>query len=145
MTVRMLDIAGTVADCTQAVELIEGIEAKHLLADRGYDASKALAVARARGMAPVLPSKGNRKVAQEYDVALYQVRHLVENGFGKLNEWRGVATRYAKNAASYLAICQIRALALRAKIIQRHALDTEEPGAPRRQVVGILLQGTRLL
>ena len=84
-------------------------------------------------------------MAQEYDVALYQARHLVENGFGKLNEWRGVATRYAKNAASYLAICQIRALALRAKIIQRHALDTEEPGAPRRQVVSILLQGARLL
>ena len=145
MTVRMLDMAGTVADCTQAVELIEGIEAEHLLADQGYDTSKALAVARSRGMAPVLPSKGNRKVAQEYDVALYQARHLVENGFGKLNEWRGVATRYAKNAASYLAICQIRALALRAKIIQRHALDTEEPGAPRRQVVGILLQGARLL
>ncbi len=51
MTVRMLDMAGTVADCTQAVELIEGIEAENLLADRGYDTSKALAVARARGMA----------------------------------------------------------------------------------------------
>ena len=145
MTVRMLDMAGTVADCTQAVELIEGIEAEHLLADQGYDTSKALAVARSRGMAPVSPSKGNRKVAQEYDAALYQARHLVENAFVKLKEWRGVATRYAKNAASYLAICQIRALALRAKIIQRHALDTEEPGAPRRQVVGILLQGARLL
>ena len=145
MTVRMLDMAGTVADCTQAVELIEGIEAEHLLADRGYDASKALAEARAREMAPVLPSNGNRKVVQEYDAALYQARHLVENAFVKLKEWRGVATRYAKNAASYLAICQIRALALRAKIIQRHALDTEEPGAPRRQVVGILLQGARLL
>ncbi len=84
-------------------------------------------------------------MAQKYDVALYQARHLTENAFVKLKEWRGVATRYAKNAASYLAICQIRALALRAKIIQRHALDTEEPGAPRRQVVGILLQGARLL
>ena len=50
-------------------------------------------------------------------MALYQARHLVEKGFGKLKEWRGVATRYAQNAASYLAICQIRALALWVKII----------------------------
>ena len=68
-------------------------------------------------MAPALPPQRNRKVEREYDVVLYQARHLVENGFGKLKEWRGVATRYAKNAASYLAICQIRALALWAKII----------------------------
>ena len=64
----------------------------------------------------ILP-KRNRKVAREYDMALYQARHLVEKGFGKLKEWRGVATRYAQNAASYLAICQIRALALWVKII----------------------------
>ena len=56
MPVRMLDMAETVADCIQAEVLIDGteisgIEAEHLLADRGYDTSKALAVARARGMA----------------------------------------------------------------------------------------------
>ena len=91
--------------------------AERLLSDRGYDTNAALAAARERGMVPVILPKRNRKVAREYDRALYQVRHLVENGFGKLKEWRGVATRYAKNAASYLAICRIRALALWAKII----------------------------
>ena len=117
MPVRMLATAGTVADCTQAEALIDGIGAGYLLADRGYDTNAVLAAARARGMEAVIPPKRNRKVAREYDRALYQARHLVENGFGKLKEWRGVATRYAKNAASYLAICQIRALALWAKII----------------------------
>ncbi len=105
------------ADCTRAEALLDGIAAEYLLADRGYDTNGVLAAARARGMAPALPPKRNRKVAREYDVALYQARYLVENGFGKLKEWRGVATRYAKNAASYLAICRIRALALWAKII----------------------------
>ena len=56
------------------------------------------------------------RASQDYDADLYQARHLVENGFGKFQEWRGVAARYAKNAASYLAVCQIRALALWAKI-----------------------------
>ena len=117
MPVRMLATAGTVADYTRAEALLDGIAAEHLLADRGYDTNAALAAARARGMAPALPPKRNRKVAREYDRALYQARHLVENGFGKLKEWRGVATRYAKNSASFLAICRIRALVLWAKII----------------------------
>ena len=117
MLVRMLATVGAVADCTRAESLLDGIAAGYLLADRGYDTNGVLAAARARGMAPALPPKRNRKVARKYDMALYHARHLVENGFGKLKEWRGVATRYAKNAASYLAICQIRALALWAKII----------------------------
>ena len=68
-------------------------------------------------MTPVLPPQRNRKVAREYDAALYQARHLVANSFGKLKEWRGVATRYAKTAAAYLAICRIRALAIWARLI----------------------------
>ena len=91
MSVRMLATAGTVADCAQAEALIDGIAAEHLLADRGYDTNKVLAAARARGMAPALPPKRNRKVAREYDRALCQARHLVGNGFGKSKEWRGVA------------------------------------------------------
>ena len=114
--------AGTVADCTQAEALIDGIpfdvaSAEYLLADRGYDTNRVLAAARERGITPVIPPQRNRKVAREYDEALYQARHLVENSFGKLKEWRGVATRYAKTAAAYLAICQIRALAIWAKLI----------------------------
>ena len=117
MPVNLLITAGTVADCTQAEALIDGIAAEHLLADRGYDTNKVLAAARERGMTPVIPPQRNRKVAREYDEALYQARHLVANSFGKLKEWRGVATRYAKTAAAYLAICQIRALAIWAKLI----------------------------
>ena len=45
---------------------------------------------RMRGMAPVIQSKRNQKAAREYDCALYQARHIVENGFGKLKEWRRV-------------------------------------------------------
>ena len=91
--------AGTVADCTQAEALIDGIEAEYLLADMGYDTNRVL-VARARGMAPVIPSKRSRKFPQSYDEVLYQARYLVENCFGKLKDWRGVATHYAKKAAS---------------------------------------------
>ena len=55
MPVRMLATAGTVADCTQSEALIDGIEAEHLLADRGYDTNAILAATHARGMVPVIP------------------------------------------------------------------------------------------
>ena len=93
MPVRMAVTAGAMADCTQAEALIDGIEAEYLLADRGYDTDKALAAARERGMAPVIPPKRSWKFPQEYDAVLYQARYLVENCFGKLKGWRGVAWR----------------------------------------------------
>ena len=48
---------------------------------------------------------------------LYKVRHLVENAFLHLKRWRGVATRYAKRCASFLAAVQIRCISLWANII----------------------------
>ena len=54
---------------------------------------------------------------RDYDRALYKLRHLVENGFLEFKQWRGVATRYAKNSLSYLAICQIRAMAIWTKLL----------------------------
>ena len=68
-------------------------------------------------MTPVIPPQRNRKVAREYDAVLYQARHLVANSFGKLKEWRGVATFYAKTVAACLAIRRIRALAIWARVI----------------------------
>ncbi len=103
---------GTRADCTQAVDLMAGLEAEYLIADRGYDSDPVVAAAGAQGMIPGIPSRRHRQPARPYDPELYQWRHRVENAFLAFQPWRGVATRYAKNAASFLAICQIRAWAL---------------------------------
>lgn len=117
MPVRMILTAGTVADCSQGLALIEGIGAEHLVADKGYDTNQLVAGASERGMPVVIPSRSNRREPRAYDRHLYQVRHLVENGFCQFKQWRGVATRDAKQAASFLAHCQIRAIALWAKVI----------------------------
>ena len=116
MPVRMIITEGTRADCTQALPLIEGIEAEHLLADKGYDSDEIVAAALARNMNPVIPPKSNRKQPRDYDKDLYKLRRLVENAFRHLKKWRGVATRYAKNSPSFLAICQIQAMVLWAKL-----------------------------
>ena len=117
MPVRVMVTEGTAADCSQALPLIEGIDAECLLADRAYDTNEIIAAATKSGMEPVIPPKSNRREKREYDRALYKLRHLVENGFLDFKQWRGVATRYAKNSLSYLAICQIRAMAIWTKLL----------------------------
>ena len=72
MPVRLAVTAGTVADCSQALPLIEGIKAEHLLADKAYDTNEIVAGASARGMNPVIPPKSNRKEKRDYDRALYK-------------------------------------------------------------------------
>jgi transposase len=64
----------------------------------------------------VIPPKKNRTEQRAYDKALYKYRHLVENAFMHLKKWRGIATRYAKNTASFLAAVQIRCMVLWAEI-----------------------------
>lgn len=116
MPVRVVITKGTTADCTQACRLIEGITAEQLLADRGYDSDAIVHQAIQQGMSVVIPPRKNRKELREYDAELYKSRHLVENAFLHLKRWRGIATRYAKNVASFLAAVQIRCITLWAKI-----------------------------
>ena len=116
MLVRLILTKGTTGDCTQAIPLIEDIEAEYLLADKGYDSNEIVEAALAKGMNPLIPPRSNRKNPRAYDEDLYKLRHLVENAFLIMKEWRGVATRYAKTCASFLAVCQIRALVLWTKL-----------------------------
>ena len=117
MPVRILVTAGTVADCTQANALIDGISASWLLADRGYDSNEIIEKAISQDMKVVIPPKKNRKDQRDYDRYLYSLRHLVENAFLHLKRWRGIATRYAKNTSSFVAAVQIRCISLWLKVL----------------------------
>ena len=116
MPLKAIVTKGTEADCKQAIALIIGYEAQYLLADRGYDTNAIVSYAEKQGMIPVIPPKKNRKELREYDEYLYKIRHLVENAFLHLKRWRGIATRYAKNTASFLAAIHIRCIAIWADI-----------------------------
>ena len=112
MPLRVLVTDGPTADCTQAHTLIEGLDASYLRADRGYDTNALIDLCEINDTNPVIPQKKNRTIQRDYDKELYRERHLVENAFLHLKRWRGIATRYAKNAASFLAAVQIRCLVL---------------------------------
>jgi transposase len=62
------------------------------------------------------PPKKNRKIQRDYDRYLYKLRHLVENVFLHFKRLRGIATRYAKRTASFLAAVQIRCITFWANI-----------------------------
>jgi len=87
-----------------------------LLADKAYDTNEIIENATGQGMQTIIPPKKNRKCQRSYDKEIYKLRHLVENAFLHLKRWRGIATRYAKNTASFLAAVQIRCLTLWLKI-----------------------------
>ena len=65
--VRMLVTAATTADCTQAGQLVAGIDANYLIADKGYDTDEIVELALDSNMGAVIPPKKNRKEQREYD------------------------------------------------------------------------------
>lgn len=80
--------------------------ASHLIGDKGYDSDEFRAALNAKGIEPCIPPRKNRNARISYCRTLYKTRHKVENMFGKLKDWRRVATRYDRCAHTYFsAIC----------------------------------------
>ena len=74
-----------------------------MLADKAYDADdRVIKPLQAAGKAIVIPPKRNRKEPRFYDMKLYKARHLIENFFCKLKQFRAIATRYDKTARNFL-------------------------------------------
>ena len=98
---------GQASDLAGADALLPKLAAATLIADRGYDAeARVLAPLREAGKTAVIPPKRNRKIQREYDRDLYGARHLAENFFCKLKQFRAIATRYDKTARNFLAAIQ---------------------------------------
>jgi len=117
MPVNIKITAGTVADCTQAIELITGIAAENLIADKAFDTDAIIEYAKSNNITVVIPPKSNRKIQREYDKYLYKLRHLAENAIMWLKQWRGISTRYTKTTKSFIAAVHIRCIFLWARIL----------------------------
>ncbi len=63
----------------------------------------------ARGKAVVIPSRATNKQPRELDRDLYKARHLVENFFARLKQYRAIATRYDKTACNFLGAIHLAA------------------------------------
>jgi transposase len=89
--------------------LIEGVAFGALLGDKAFDVDWIRADLDARGAAAVIPPKASRKGRFDFDRDMYRWRHLIENTFAKLKEFRAVATRYDKTDTSYAAAIHLAA------------------------------------
>jgi transposase len=80
-----------------------------LIGDMGYDADRVRQDLLLHGVLPVIPSHPARKEPLPLDRELYRLRNRVERLNNRLKQFRAVATRYDKTAASYLAFVQLAA------------------------------------
>lgn len=81
-----------------------------MIADRAYDARQRVVEPLLRlGKSVVIPCQRTRQQQRDYDRHLYKVRHLIENFFARLKQYRAIATRYDKTAISFLGAIHLAA------------------------------------
>ena len=95
---------GQAHDGRSAADMLGGIgEGQILIADRAYDADHMRADLASRGAWANVRPMPNRKRRPAFSAFLYRYRNHAERYFNKLKHFRGVATRYDKDPANFLA------------------------------------------
>ena len=80
-----------------------------VVCDRGYSSAAWREAIRTAGAEPVVPAQPTHPPVA-YDRAAYRRRSRVERLWGRLKEWRAVATRYEKTASSFLGVLHVAAM-----------------------------------
>lgn len=109
LPIEFIITGGEVHDSKIAPELINNLPiSEYIIADKGYDSEHIRETVRQKSSIPIIPRKSNSVIGNsDIDWNLYKHRHLVENVFARLKQFRAIATRYDKlkrNFASMLAI-----------------------------------------
>ena len=94
---------GEAHDLVGADQLLPTMKADTLIADKAFDAdARVLQPLTAAGKTAVIPPRSNRSALRDYDRELYAARHLIENFFARIKQFRAIATRYEKTAQNFL-------------------------------------------
>ena len=101
---------GQARDLAGADALLPHMAAGRLIADKAFDAdARVLEPLAQAGKSAVIPPRPNRLTPREFDRHLYKERHLIENFFCKLKQFRAIAPRYDKTARNFLAAIHLAA------------------------------------
>ncbi len=104
---------GQACDLAGAEVLLPLVKAQTIIADKGYDAdTRVIWPLEQAGKTVIIPPKRNRKIQRAYDKDIYKSRHLIENFFCRLKQFRAIATRYDKTARNFLAAVHCAATAI---------------------------------
>ena len=82
---------------------------RRLIADKAYDTNAFRQLLAERGVLAIIPSSARRKPTIPHDPRIYRQRNRIERMFGRLKDFRRIATRYDKLAINYLAAIVIAA------------------------------------
>lgn len=105
--------AGQVSDYTGAAALLDSLpKAQWLLSDRGYDADWFRDALQAKGITPCIPGRKSRIETVKYDKRRYKRRNRIEIMFGRLKDWRRVATHYDRCPTVFLSAIALAATVL---------------------------------
>lgn len=96
--------AGQVSDYICARALLSSLpNVDRLLGDRGYDADWFREALQNRGISPCIPGRKQRKTTVKYDKRRCKCRNRIKIMFGRLKDWRRVATRYDRCPKVFLS------------------------------------------
>jgi transposase len=105
--------AGRVSDYTGAAVLLGSLpQAQRLLADRSYDADWFRDALKDKGKKPCIPGRKSRGKPIKHDKRRYKRRNRIEIMFGRLKDWRRVATRYDRCPKVVLSAVALAAVAM---------------------------------
>lgn len=100
---RFIVLPGQRHDSVGVEPLLLGISLEALIGDKAFDSDWLRAELNERGALAVIPPNGSRAGTILYDKEMYKWRHLIENFFQKIKEFRRIATRYDKTDTSFRA------------------------------------------
>ena len=102
--IAFLLTGGQVADCIAADELLDQLlTAEVVHGDKGYDSDAVRRKVESKGAAPNIPPKANRRWKNCFSPWLYRHRNAIERMFGRLKDFRRIATRYDRLSRNFLA------------------------------------------
>ncbi len=107
--VRFVLLPGQRYDTVGVAPLIKGIEFGGLIADKAFDANWIIAELDERGAKVVISQRPRRLAPRDIDLDLYRWRHLIENFFCKLKEFKRIALRSDKTDQSFAAMIYLSA------------------------------------
>jgi transposase len=111
--IRLFMTAGQRSDYTGARALMSDLpSAKHMLADRGYDADWLRSELKEKQISPCIPPRKNRKETTPHDAERYKARHKIEVMFGRLKDWRRIAMRFDRSPTVFLSAIALAALVI---------------------------------
>ena len=95
--------------------LLQGIDFGGLIADKAFDSDRIIADLNDRGANVVISQHPRRARPLPLDRELYKWRHLIENFFCKLKEFKRIAMRADKTDDSFKAMIYLTATVINSR------------------------------